>query len=174
MGSASQLALIKPFETPGSQEKPHPLIPESVLEVPYFGGDHLLVAAALGGGNTIATFVKTLQSWLRELSLEEAGVGFQDVYDKVMKCALEKVDTTLEIDPRLWGERHDPDVRGQVRGMRPDNLSLGDVGSAAVRGVVKNLYTMISPDLLQHYEVQRQMQPRLWREYSAHAPFNFQ
>ena len=162
IGSASQLALIKPFNTDDSvisstedaSATPLNSLPQSVQEVPYFNGDHLLVAAALGGGNTVSVFVDTLRGWLRELGPHlEASVSFQDVYEKVMQSAMEKLDTSLRMDPRLWGERHDPDVRGSVGNIGPGNISLGDVGSAMVKGVVENLYTMMSPRLLQYYQV---------------------
>lgn len=141
MGSASQLVVIKP------SQRESPPIPESVDEVPYFNGDHLLVAAALGGGNTISFLVGTLQSWLEELNAVERP-DFQDLYEKVMQAALKKLDTTLQVDPRVWGERHAPDARGKVWNVRPDNVSVGDMGSAMVRGVVENLLDMMTPHLL--------------------------
>ena len=154
MGSASQLVLIKPVGALSSPAKQPPTPPESVTEVPYFNGDHLLVAAALGGGNTISNFVETLQGWLKELGLgDEGNLHFQDVYERVMQSALEKLDTTLQMDLRLWGERHAPDVRGRLWNVAADNTSLGDVGSAMVRGVVENLHAMMSPLILQHYQV---------------------
>ena len=131
-----------------------PRLPDSVLKLPYFDGDHLLVAAALGGGNAISKFVATLQGWLKELGLSrEQTLSFEDIYEKVMQSSMEKLGTTLQVDPKLWGERHAPEERGRVWDMAPENLSLGDVGSAMVRGVVKNLHTMMSPRLLQHYQV---------------------
>lgn len=152
MGSASQLVLIKPPSPPDGH---HLLIPQSVQEVPYFDDGHLLVAAALGGGNTISLFVSTLQSWLEELGVgsKSARLDFQEMYSKVMECAAEKLDTTLQVDPRVWGERHAPGVRGSVENVEPDNVSLGDVGSAVVRGMVENLCSMISPHLLQLCQV---------------------
>lgn len=150
MGSASQLALIKPSRSVATPTTEPPL-PESVLEVPYFDGNHLLVAAALGGGNTVSAFINTLQQWLRDLGLD-AG-SFKDVYEKVMQLALGRLDTTLQVDPRLWGERHAPEIRGRVWDVEPDNVSLGDVGSAITRGMMENLHSMISPNLLQHYKV---------------------
>lgn len=152
MGSASQLVLIKPSRSIATPTTELPL-PDSVAEVPYFGGDHLLVAAALGGGNTVSAFVTTLQEWLRDLGLDTGHLHFEDVYKKVMQLAMEKLDTTLQVDPRLWGERHAPELRGRVWDVEPDNVSLGDIGSAIVRGMVQNLHTMMSPNLLHHYKV---------------------
>lgn len=152
MGSASQLVLIKPSRSVATPTTEPPL-PQSVLEVPYFGGDHLLVAAALGGANTMSVFVNTLQEWLRDLGLDTGHLHFENVYKKVMQLAMEKLDTTLQVDPQLWGERHAPELRGRVWNVEPENVSLGDIGSAIVRGTVQNLHTMMSPNLLQHYKV---------------------
>ena len=153
MGSASQIALIKPADTPPEDTSPNSPL-QAVQEVPYFNGDHLLVAAALGGGNVLSLFVETLQGWLRELSpdLEEA-INFQDVCEKMMTLAMEKLDTSLEIYPRFWGERHAPNINGTVGNIGPDRISLGDVGSAMVHGVVMNLFGMISLYLLERYQV---------------------
>ena len=151
MGSASQLVLIKPVRTEATPENPS--LPRSVVEVPYFSGSHLLVAAALGGGDTIALFIKTLQSWLAELLGPTASLDFQDVYKRVMESANDKLETTLQMDPRVWGERHAPEVQGRLWNLGHDNLTLGDVSSAMVRGLVENLRDMISPHLLDFYQV---------------------
>ena len=153
MGSASQIALIKPAGSPPEDISPHTIL-ESVQEVPYFNGDHLLVAAALGGGNVLSLFVDTLRGWLRDLDPHlEVAINFQDVYEKMMTLAMEKLDTSLEVSPRFWAERHNPDMSGSVGNIRPDNISLGDVGSAMVMGVVENLYCMITPYLLDRHQV---------------------
>ena len=150
MGSASQFSLIKP----NNPLKPPPPIPQSVDELPYFDGNRLLVAAALGGGKTISLFISTLQGWLAELGLEQEALNFHDAYEKLMEAALDKLETTLEVDSRVWGERHAPEARGAVSNVGPDNVSVGDMGSAMVRGVVENLRAMLTPNLLKHYQVQ--------------------
>ena len=73
IGTASQLAVVKPSTTSASEALP-PDIPESVLEVPYFSGERLLVAAAKAGGNVVALFIDTLLGWMEELGLVQ-GVG---------------------------------------------------------------------------------------------------
>ena len=113
-----------------------------------------MVAAALGGGNTVSLLVRTIQNWLAEIQgLPTSNLGFQEVYERVMELASGKLDTTLRVDPQVWGERHAPGRRGQAWNVGPDNLSLGDVGSGVVRGLVENLHQMISPHLLEYYQV---------------------
>lgn len=153
MGTASQLAVVKPRGAAATAIS----LPESVQEVPYFSGDHLLVAASLNGGNVMATFVDVLQGWMKDLgvNLGERGVKKSDIYDKLLQAALDKLDTSLEVDPKLRGERHAPGELGSVKGiqLQPSNLSLGDVGSAMVKGLVENLRKMMPQDIFDRYQV---------------------
>ena len=152
MGSASQLALINPHDT--TEPSPAGPLPPSVTQVPYFNDQQLLVAAALGGGDTLGLFIRTLQSWFSELGVGDPRIfDFRVVFERVMELAAEKVETELRIDPRVWGDRHAPTVRGRVWDMGPGNLGLGDVGSAVVRGVVENLREMMSTQLLEQHQV---------------------
>jgi sedoheptulokinase len=48
------------------KKKKHYII-EKIEYFPYFGEKYLAVAASLNGGNTLATFVKSLQQWTLEL-----------------------------------------------------------------------------------------------------------
>ena len=143
IGSASQLAVIKP-----ATKLVTPL--QSVMEVPYFSGDNILVAAALGGGKVIATFVSMLKEWLESLGVQR---GDSELYKTLMTAAKGKMDTTLQVVPTLWGERHRPDMRGSVHNIGTDNLTLGDVSSAMFRGIVENLRRMMPREIFQEYQV---------------------
>ena len=143
IGSASQLAVIKP-----ATKLVTPL--QSVMEVPYFSGDNILVAAALGGGKVIATFVSMLKEWLESLGVQR---GDSELYKTLMTAAKGKMDTTLQVVPTLWGERHRPDMRGSVHNIGTDNLTLGDVSSAMFRGIVENLRRMMPREIFQEHQV---------------------
>ena len=155
IGSASQLAIIKPIhvQTCGIEDKAPAnlmLLPPSVIEVPYFNCNHLIVAAALAGGNVIASFVTMLYGWLATLGVQ---CQESDIYAKLISCAEGKPDTSLRIEPTLWGERHTPQARGSVSNIGPDNLSLGDASSAMFRGIVENLRRMMPPEIFQEHQV---------------------
>ena len=157
IGSASQLAIVKPIrvhvQTSGKEDKIPPNqtpLPPSVIEVPYFNCDHLVVAAALAGGNVIASFVTMMYGWLDALGVQ---CQESDIYAKLISCAEEKPDTSLRIDPTLWGERYAPEARGSVSNIGPDNLTLGDASSAMFRGIVENLRRMMPPEIFQEHQV---------------------
>ena len=143
IGSASQLAVIKP-----ATKLVLPL--QSVMEVPYFSGDNILVAAALGGGKVIATFVSMLKEWLESLGVQRSD---SELYKTLMTVAKDKMDTTLQVVPTLWGERHIPDMRGSVHNIGTDNLTLGDVSSAMFRGIIENLRKMMPREIFQEHQV---------------------
>ena len=130
-----------------------PSSPSSLMEVPYFDGSTLLTAASLSGGNVIATFVTMLQSWMSSL-------GVQDIpdepliYEKLISLTSEKESTSeLEVNVTLWGERHMPGMKGAVVNIRPNNLELGDICMALLKGVVINLRKMMPLDLQQQLKV---------------------
>jgi len=165
MGSASQLAVIHqitssnhasetssnhPLET---SSLPLPPLPSSILQVPYFQGDTLLVAAALTGGNGFSKLVDLLESWLRDLGIVPP--DRDRLYDRLIALAEENLDTDLRVSTSLWGERHRPGLTGSVANLRPDNLALGGVSAAVMRGIVENLSKMMPEQLFQQLGVIR-------------------
>ena len=158
IGSASQLAVINPATSQ------LPQLPASIMEVPYFSQDTILVAASLSGGNVVSTFVKMLSSWLGCLqgpqhtnhpdSVSSVVPNESDIYRILISKAGEKMETSLKMDVRLWGERYNPGVTGSMSNLTPHNLDLGDVSSAMFRGIIENLWSMMSPGVLEHLKVQ--------------------
>lgn len=149
IGSASQLSVIKP-----EAENLQCPLPPSVMEVPYFDGNTLLTAASLTGGNIVATFVKMLQSWMAALGV--ADIPDQSaIYAKLVSLACERVNDSRELDigVTLWGERHEPGAMGAVLNITPNNLDLGGVGRAMLRGVVNNLRRMMPQEVFQQLKV---------------------
>ena len=146
IGTASQLVAIK--STPLGH------LPPSVLEVPYFNRQTLIVAASLSGGNVVNTFVSTIRSWLGELGLP-CPIEEEEIYARLMTRAQDHMNTTLRVDVRLWGERHSPNQRGGLENVAEDNLSIGDVASALFRGIVDNLHSMMTAKVLQELKVGR-------------------
>ena len=157
MGSASQLAVIHRVTSPNhlsdiqSSLLPVPSLPRSVMQVPYFQGDALLVAASLTGGNGFSKLVELLESWLGDLSIVPP--DRESLYDRLIALAEENLDTDLKVSTSLWGERHRPELTGSAANLRPDNLSLGSVSAAVMRGIVENLSDMMPEHLLQQLGV---------------------
>ncbi len=122
-----------------------------MLEVPYFNKQTLIVAASLTGGNIAKTFVTTLLSWLSELGMPCPST--EELYTTLISKAQERMFTSLQMDTRLWGERHAPNQRGAMGNISEDNVSIGDIGSALFRGIVENLHSMMTAHILQQLQV---------------------
>ena len=151
IGSASQLSVVKP-----KAEKLCFPLPSSVMEVPYFDGNTLITAASLAGGNVVATFVKMLQSWMRTLGVTDSIPDESSIYTKLVSLACENVNDLRELDVcvTLWGERHEPGgAVGAVSNITPNNLDLGGVSHAMLRGVVTNLRKMMPQEVFQQLKV---------------------
>lgn len=125
------------------------------MEVPYFDGNTLLTAASLAGGNVVTTFVKMLRTWMATLG----ATGIPDestVYAKLVSLArYENVNSSQELDigVTLWGERYEPGATGSVSNITPNNLELGGVSHAILRGVVTNLRRMMPQEVFQQLKV---------------------
>ncbi|XP_052448259.1 sedoheptulokinase [Carassius gibelio] len=142
MSTSAQLTFGMPAEfTPPSS--PDPLSP--VAYFPYFHSSYLAVAASLNGGNVMATFVRMLDSWMKEFGLE---VNESTIYSRLIQSALAQPDTDLTVTTALLGERHDPTSSASVSQISPSNLSLGHVTRAVCRGIIENMATMMPPQSL--------------------------
>ncbi|XP_019859031.1 PREDICTED: sedoheptulokinase-like [Amphimedon queenslandica] len=147
IGTSSQLSVINNcISFDGS-------LPSSIMEVPYFNNKTLLVAAALTGGNVIARLVDFLKEFLRGIHIPDSAVDTNSIYSFLIKSANEKRNTSLQVSPLILGERHAPTLRGSVSNISSDNISVGDVSSAVMRGIVDNLKEMMPLALLQQFKV---------------------
>ncbi|XP_043094242.1 sedoheptulokinase [Puntigrus tetrazona] len=143
MSTSAQLTFTMPAEFT-APNAPDPLSP--VAYFPYLHGSYLAVAASLNGGNVMATFVRMLESWMKELGLE---INESRIYSQLIQSALVQPSTDLTVTAALLGERHDPASSASVSQISPSNLSLGHVTRAVCRGVVENMATMMPPQSLQ-------------------------
>ncbi|XP_043573943.1 sedoheptulokinase [Chiloscyllium plagiosum] len=140
--------------TPGFQPPAQPDPAASIAYFPYFDGIYLVVAAALNGGNVLASFIEMLKQWMQELGLE---VPESVIYSRSVHAALTITDTDLAVQATLFGERHSPDQLASVTNISPSNLSLGHITRALCCGIVKNLNSMLPCQQLIESGVQRIM-----------------
>ncbi|CAH1802058.1 unnamed protein product [Owenia fusiformis] len=124
-----------------------------VTHVPYFEGRFIAVAASLTGGNALAAFVKMLQQWIHDLGIN--GIPQSEIWNKVTSLGETSPDTNLNIKPTLYGERHDPNHNASVEGITTGNIGLGSVYRALCKGVINNLYSMMSRDDLRAASIDR-------------------
>ncbi|XP_067296190.1 sedoheptulokinase isoform X2 [Pseudorasbora parva] len=143
MSTSAQLTFAMPeeFSPPSS---PDALTP--IAYFPYVHGSYLAVAASLNGGNVMATFVRMLDSWMKEFGLE---VNESRIYSQLIQSALAQPNTDLTVTSTLLGERHDPTKSASVSQIFPSNLSLGHVTRAVCRGIIENMAAMMPPQCLQ-------------------------
>lgn len=149
IGSASQLSVIEPVNTKLVSQ-----LPASVMEVPYFKTDSLIVAASLTGANVFATLVETVSEWIRDLGVSSDSVPpNSEMYKRLIELAESKIDTSLRVQVTLWGERYQPELASAVFNAKPVNVSIGDVSSATLKGIVENLQAMMPSQLFQTLQV---------------------
>lgn len=117
----------------------------TLLQVPYFAGKHLVVAAALTGGNAMAHFVEQLQNWCSELGISTPSKD--SIYQSLFASARKIESSSLHVVPLLWGERHLPSGRGAVSDLNTSNSSLGDITHAVCRGIVTNIKEMMPAEV---------------------------
>lgn len=121
--------------------------------LPYFGDKFIAVAASLNGGNSLATFVKMLQSWTMDLGFN---VPQCKVWEKLISLSSDdNAVSDLKIRPTCLGERHSPDVTASVENIHVGNLQLGQVFRALCRGLLDNLHSMLPREVLQNANINR-------------------
>ncbi|KAL7303925.1 hypothetical protein TKK_0004043 [Trichogramma kaykai] len=121
---------------------------------PYFDDKYLAVAASLNGGNTLATFVKSLQQWILDLGFS---VPQSKVWEKLIKLAADEATSRsdMQIVPTLLGERYAPQQTASVSGISLDTLDLGSIFRALCSGIIKNLHDMMPRDELAAFGIER-------------------
>ncbi|XP_043465417.1 sedoheptulokinase-like [Leptopilina heterotoma] len=148
ISTSAQLAYIHPTFKPKTN-----LELGKIEYFPYFDGKYIAVAASLNGGNTLATFVKSLQQWTMELGFS---VPQSKVWDKLIALAKEEsAISDMQITPTLLGERFAPEQTASVSGITLDTLSLGQIFRSLCSGVIKNLHDMMPQEILKQMEISR-------------------
>lgn len=121
-----------------------------IEHVPYQDNQAVAVSACLNGGNVLSVFVETLQQWM--ISLGCQALSQDHIWTKVVELESTPPPTNpdqLTVCPRIYGERHEPEIRGQVLNLTAQNLDLKSVVHGLCGGIVANISSMMSPKVLQ-------------------------
>ncbi|MFW6313195.1 MAG: sedoheptulokinase [Spirochaetota bacterium] len=113
VGTSSQLSMICP-DALGT--------PASNLEMrPFPGNGHLLSGAALCGGSAVAM----LERLFREVCRRYGDVDPGPLFDRMASLDLDGLPRELipAVQTQFLGTREDPDARGSISGLGPENLS---------------------------------------------------
>ena len=87
------------------------------------------------------------------MNVSDKDVNDQKIYSYLINAASHNIDTTLVVNPIFLGERHQPNVRGHVTNIGSDNLCVGDVSSALMKGIVENLKEMMPSMIFEQFRV---------------------
>ena len=141
LGTGAQLSLVvpkAPKELPGQ------------LEARPFPGDRvLLVSAPLCGGAAFAWLADAVNAFCRDLGIPEFPKGkLLDSLDELALAELKRGEEELKIAPHFLGERWDPALRGTCEGLTLSNTTPGRIGAALALGIVRNLKSGFSRELL--------------------------
>lgn len=149
ISTSAQLAFIMPSGFQPKQETSESL----VLYFPYFEDRYLAVAAALNGGNALATFVSTVQQWTLELGFN---LPQSKLWEKLLSLGMEaNATSSLKVVPTILGERHIPEQNASVSNIDLGNLKLGQVFRALCSGVIENVHSMMSREVLVESNIKR-------------------
>ena len=164
IGTSCQFSAVLPSHTDGPEESSwRKYASKAGSEVrPYFYGRQLLVAAALSGGNTLATFAQSLKGWVDAIIAKSGGgtTSVDSVYSVLNEASEEleasSVMSDLDFDPRFFGERVDTAARASIRNISAENFTLGHMWQSLQQGLVSNVLTLVGgKEVLQALKVQR-------------------
>lgn len=89
-------------------------------------------------------FVDMLMDWNHGLGVE---VNREKIWQKLLDQS-ENKNSTLQIEPLLFGERHDKLTYASLSNLRHDNLNVGNIFRGICLGLVRNLHSMMGKDLI--------------------------
>lgn len=107
---------------------------------PYVEGKYLLVGCSLCGGKSFAV----LEQFLRSVAEMVTGEKQSKVYDQMLAAinGMEKGD--LSVDTRFMGTRANPEIRGSISGLTPENFTPAELIYGTIEGMTTELYDMFA------------------------------
>ena len=132
LGTGGQICWMVPGYEPPSQ---------TVETRPLPGGRFLRVGASLCGGAAYAWLNQTVRAWLAEFGLQESEeVVYERLDALIADC---EGPDGLQVRTTFLGMRGDPTVQaGAIEGITLQNLRLGALGQATLRGMVDELHSL--------------------------------
>ena len=132
IGTGSQLSLVVSKEESGGFAG----IPELELR-PFTVGRVLVVAAPLCGGRAFSWLGEMAARWLAAFGANVPPLP--QLLDRLDEMGMAESPDGLAVTPSFLGERHDPERRGSIGGITPENLTPGTLAAALAEGIVRNL-----------------------------------
>lgn len=116
---------------------------EEYIEVPSLetrplpGGGYILVGAALCGGSILATMKDFLTGIVRGLTARQ--IDAATIYAFMAKAAGQADDHTLLADTRFSGSREEPQRKGAITGITPQNFKIENLARAFYQGIAQEM-----------------------------------
>lgn len=152
MGTSIQLVRFEPtgFSPPRKSTSPKP----SVDYMPYDASRYLAVAAGLNGGNVLRSYAAYLQDIVRQLTglqmteaevwTKLASICEQEEEEGKESESISSPSSTMRIQSRLFGERHQPESDFQLTGVRFELPRLARLTRALCASLLENIFAMMA------------------------------
>ena len=128
VGTSSQVSIISTNPShPGGEVRP------------FLDGTYIVSGAALCGGRAYAMLSRLVRSITSAFGLEPSSKA---IYEYLNQAAELDYGDPLEISTTFCGTRTDPELRGSIRNIGPDNLTPSALSSGILHGIIQELYDM--------------------------------
>ncbi|KAK6058364.1 hypothetical protein COOONC_04065 [Cooperia oncophora] len=154
IGTSSQLCFVV------SNSVPLPKMPITTHIFPFTDGLTLLAAASMNGGNALDAFIANVQRW----SQEATQANTLNTIDMTrILSELDRASSQLEqnapdgipvVKSLFTAERGSGDTGVEIRGLKP-TTSMIQMLIGVCDGVVRNLFSLVPPELLTSYGVKK-------------------
>ncbi|KAK5973495.1 Carbohydrate kinase FGGY family protein [Trichostrongylus colubriformis] len=153
IGTSSQLCFVV------SNSIALPVMPITTHIFPFTDGLTLLAAASMNGGNTLDAFIASIQRWSEEAtdakSTSSANISrILSELDKASSQLNNSQDDVPKITPLFTAERGSQDTGVEICGLK-SNTTLIQMLIGICDGVVRNLFSLVPPELLTSYGVKK-------------------
>jgi sedoheptulokinase len=125
-----------------------PGTPDSVSLQPQ--SQFMIVGAGLCGGDAIAWVNRTVRHWLQMFGLN---VTEDEVWDRLQaSVSPQQSSSALVCEPFFRGTRYEPERRGVLKGISPDNLTPPNMLISVLDGIAQSMFDVwaSSPEARQH------------------------
>lgn len=140
VGTGCQLSLLLPAI--GNL----PDLPPTCELRPFPRGMVAIVAAPLAGGAAWQWLGQSVHEWMIAFEMEPPAMDL--IFQKLNVLGME-ANVAYHVSPSFVGERHHPDLLGEIRGLGMNHLSLGSLARGLAAGIFENMRQMVPAQFLE-------------------------
>ncbi len=113
---------------------------------PYPGGRFFIAASPLAGGSAWAWLADAVEKWLSSFGAKVP--AREEIYRRLNELGLAG-NETFDFSPHFVGERHNPDLRGCIKGLDLNNFGPGCAARSLAKGIAESLREMLPASCLE-------------------------